>query len=51
MADMREKGILTGECFRAGKFMFSSTKTTPPMATQPHEKRQVRITALKNRTV
>lgn len=39
MAGMREKGIFTGGCFRAGKFMFSSTKTMPQAATRSHRKR------------
>ena len=50
-AEMASDSVLEGIFFRAGKLMFSSTKTTPPMATRPHGKRQVRITALKNRTV
>ena len=36
--------------FRAGKLMFSSTKTTPPTATRPRGKRQDRIAALKTLT-
>ena len=57
MEQLAEGGLLAFVTSRGvadtpgNKLMFSSTKTTPPMATRPHGKRQARITALKNRTV
>lgn len=45
---MTDKGIFTEECFRAGKFMFSSTKTTLQAATRSHRKRQHPDLALKH---
>ena len=36
---MAGNDVFTGMCFRAGKLMFSSTKTTPPTATRPRGER------------
>jgi hypothetical protein len=48
---MASDNVLEGIFFRAGKLMFSSTKTTPQTAIRPHRKRQAANSALKNRTV
>lgn len=47
---MEKNEVFIGAFFRAGKLMFSSTKTTPPTATRPRRKRQDWIAALKTPT-
>ncbi|EEX46502.1 hypothetical protein BACFIN_05788 [Bacteroides finegoldii DSM 17565] len=48
MADMAESGTFTVVCFGAGKLMFSSTKTTPQMATYAMRITAGTITVLKH---